>query len=589
MNSVKSCFSAIAAVFKISPSYMLYCICWSIFMALYDMVFIFAMPMTLNNILSGVPIPTIIITLLCILLLTLIIDITFSFLQSSYAEKKKVEISNTLQKSIYIKTVGIDINNYDDPEFYNNFIIASSNYGEKTLKTVDMVKKLVQKILVWIGTSAFILQYDAVVLLLIIFSFLAVLTVNTIFKKTCFKIDLITTPLKRKRNYYHRVFYEPRYAKDLRLHIELPHKLISNYKKANREFLNANLKAAPVFIVLYILQYYFFTLFIYKGVISLYLGYRFFIAENINIALFFALYNTVAPLSDILGQIKDSITEFYSDGLYFEKIKEFLKTPSFVKAPIKDEDISDFNKLEVRNLSFSYKSGLENVLSNICFEIHKGDRIAIVGHNGAGKSTLIKLILRLYDYDLGDISYNNESIKALDARKYREKFSTMFQDYRLFAFSVKSNVAMSPESDDVQIYDALTLAGLKNKIDSLERGIYTPITSEYDENGVDFSGGERQKIAIARNYYKRNKIIILDEPSASLDALSEKNLYQEILKNTDDTIIFISHRLSTTVNCNKIFLMENGRIIEQGTHDELMAANGTYHKMFMLQAQGYVN
>ena len=152
---------------------------------------------------------------------------------------------------------------------------------------------------------------------------------------------------------------------------------------------------------------------------------------------------------------------------------------------------------------------------------------------------------------------------------------------------MENNVSMTNDSDESLVREALTTAGIGEKIESLEAGIKTYVTSEY-ENGVDFSGGERQKIAIARNYYKKNKIIILDEPSAALDALSEKKLYQDILDKTDDTVIFISHRLSTTINCKKIFVLDKGKIVEHGTHEELLLADGIYSNMFKIQSQGYL-
>ena len=314
----------------------------------------------------------------------------------------------------------------------------------------------------------------------------------------------------------------------------------------------------------------------------------FFVTGDINIAAFFALYNTVAPLSDIFSSIKNSISDFASNSCYFKKIKEFFETQSIFGTEVNKSEMASLEKIEVKDLSFSYMNESKRIIDNISFAINKGDRIAIVGQNGAGKTTLIKLLLRLYDYNEGEIFYNGKCIRSLSLDKYRKGFSTIFQDYKLFAFTVENNVSMTNDSDESLVREALTTAGIGEKIESLEAGIKTYVTSEY-ENGVDFSGGERQKIAIARNYYKKNKIIILDEPSAALDALSEKKLYQDILDKTDDTVIFISHRLSTTINCKKIFVLDKGKIVEHGTHEELLLADGIYSNMFKIQSQGYLN
>ncbi len=575
-------------VFKISPSYMIYCFCWSVFTALYRLILILAMPVVLDAILAGVAISTLIISLVGILSLSLLIDIIFSISESSYASKKEVVIKNALQREIYFKTIEIDIQRYDDPGFYNEFILSSSNYGAKALEFIRTIKILLQNMIIWFFTSAFILQYDFVVVLLVLFAFLGGLMINIIFKKACFKMDVITTPLRRQRDYFHRVFYEPRYAKDLRIHDGLKNTLISGYKRANKNLLHVNLKAAPKFTLLYILQHYFFSVFVYKGLILFYLGYRFFVTGDINIAAFFALYNTVAPLSDIFSSIKNSISDFASNSCYFKKIKEFFETQSIFGTEVNKSEMASLEKIEVKDLSFSYMNESKRIIDNISFAINKGDRIAIVGQNGAGKTTLIKLLLRLYDYNEGEIFYNGKCIRSLSLDKYRKGFSTIFQDYKLFAFTVENNVSMTNDSDESLVREALTTAGIGEKIESLEAGIKTYVTSEY-ENGVDFSGGERQKIAIARNYYKKNKIIILDEPSAALDALSEKKLYQDILDKTDDTVIFISHRLSTTINCKKIFVLDKGKIVEHGTHEELLLADGIYSNMFKIQSQGYLN
>ena len=588
MTLLKSSLYTMKVVFKISPSYMIYCFCWSVFTALYRLILILAMPVVLDAILAGVAISTLIISLVGILSLSLLIDIIFSISESSYASKKEVVIKNALQREIYFKTIEIDIQRYDDPGFYNEFILSSSNYGAKALEFIRTIKILLQNMIIWFFTSAFILQYDFVVVLLVLFAFLGGLMINIIFKKACFKMDVITTPLRRQRDYFHRVFYEPRYAKDLRIHDGLKNTLISGYKRANKNLLHVNLKAAPKFTLLYILQHYFFSVFVYKGLILFYLGYRFFVTGDINIAAFFALYNTVAPLSDIFSSIKNSISDFASNSCYFKKIKEFFETQSIFGTEVNKSEMASLEKIEVKDLSFSYMNESKRIIDNISFAINKGDRIAIVGQNGAGKTTLIKLLLRLYDYNEGEIFYNGKCIRSLSLDKYRKGFSTIFQDYKLFAFTVENNVSMTNDSDENLVREALTTAGIGEKIESLEAGIKTYVTSEY-ENGVDFSGGERQKIAIARNYYKKNKIIILDEPSAALDALSEKKLYQDILDKTDDTVIFISHRLSTTINCKKIFVLDKGKIVEHGTHEELLLADGIYSNMFKIQSQGYLN
>lgn len=213
-----------------------------------------------------------------------------------------------------------------------------------------------------------------------------------------------------------------------------------------------------------------------------------------------------------------------------------------------------------------------------------------MGYNGAGKTTLIKLLQRLYDVSEGSIKINGTDIRSVPLSEYRSLFSSVFQDYKLFGASVASNVKMEPveRSDELSVTSALKKSGFDTRLNELGQGIWTELTKEFDDSGVNLSGGESQKIAIARTFYRQTPIIILDEPSSSLDPVSEYTLNQTMLKSgRNRTVIFISHRLSSTVLADRIYMLENGRIIEQGSHRQLMAANGKYAEMFHLQSRQY--
>ncbi|SHH77717.1 ABC transporter, partial [Caloranaerobacter azorensis DSM 13643] len=239
--------------------------------------------------------------------------------------------------------------------------------------------------------------------------------------------------------------------------------------------------------------------------------------------------------------------------------------------------------------SFSYSE--REVLHNITIKASKGEKIAIVGHNGAGKTTLIKLIIRLYDVNKGKILINNKDIKKLSVKHLRSKIGLVFQDYQLYSASIAENVLLrevkNPEDED-KVWFALKQVGLYEKVKELPNGIHTLITKEFSNEGIFLSGGEAQKLALARIYIKDYDVVILDEPSSSLDPLAEKQMYENMMDITKNKIaIFITHRLSTTVMADRIYLIDNGRVIEQGTHKELMELNGKYRRMFDAQAQFY--
>ena len=226
-------------------------------------------------------------------------------------------------------------------------------------------------------------------------------------------------------------------------------------------------------------------------------------------------------------------------------------------------------------------------------QIHKNEKIAIVGYNGAGKSTLIKLLLRLYEPVEGHICLNGRDITEYKMDEYRTMFGTVFQDFRLFSVSLAENVKMdlldgTPEEEQ-QIKEALKSATFLNKLKQMPDGIHTQIGKEFDNQGMLLSGGEAQKVAIARTIIQGNEIVIMDEPSSALDPDSEYELNKLMMDSTyDKTVIFISHRLSTTRMADKIYMLEDGQIIESGSHEELMALNGKYAEMFHLQSEKYL-
>lgn len=218
------------------------------------------------------------------------------------------------------------------------------------------------------------------------------------------------------------------------------------------------------------------------------------------------------------------------------------------------------------------------MLRDIDMTIHRNEKIAIVGHNGAGKTTFVKLLMRLYDVSEGEIQYYGRNIRELDLPEYRRLYSTAFQDYQVFAMTVAENVLMrrpEGEADYQKVEDCLKRAGVYEKVRGLPYGMDTILTKEFAEDGAALSGGELQKIAVAGAFAKEYQIAIFDEPSSALDPVAEYQLYENILKGcADKTVLFISHRLSTAALANRIYLFENGRIVEQGSHEMLMGKNG---------------
>lgn len=244
--------------------------------------------------------------------------------------------------------------------------------------------------------------------------------------------------------------------------------------------------------------------------------------------------------------------------------------------------------LRFENVSFRYPRAQAPTLRNLNLTLKKGQRLAVVGENGAGKTTMIKLLLRLYDPDEGRILLGGRDIRQLSPQEYADQFSVVFQDFRLFAFSVRENICLGREEEE-RLRRVLAQTGLDRLLAGYEKGVDTSVYKQFDEKGVEFSGGERQKIAIARALYKDAPIVVMDEPTAALDPIAEEEIYNQLNALIHGrTALFISHRLSSCKFCDEVAVFQEGRVVQQGSHEELMKEEGLYRRMFTAQSQYYV-
>lgn len=289
-----------------------------------------------------------------------------------------------------------------------------------------------------------------------------------------------------------------------------------------------------------------------------------------------------------------ALVDFQQVGQYAEKFRRFMEYEVNIEGcegtkPIPENDCT----LELKNVSFKYKDSEKYVLKNVSMTVRKGEKLALVGENGAGKTTLIKLIMRLYDVTEGSITFGGTDIRELNIRAYREKIGAVFQDFQIYGATLAENVRMDfINKGDVdereKIHTVLKRADFGDKLERLSDGIDTELTKEFSDSGTMLSGGESQKVAIARMFVRNMPIAILDEPSSALDPIAEYRLNKSMLENAESqAVILISHRLSTTKDADRIILLENGSIAESGTHSELIAGCGKYAEMWNVQAEKY--
>lgn len=299
----------------------------------------------------------------------------------------------------------------------------------------------------------------------------------------------------------------------------------------------------------------------------------------------------ISALATAIGSLIVNIGLIYNNAPFLKPLKDYLALPGILHSGTKDVPPPDGHgyEIEFSNVSFRYPGAERYALKNLDLKLNPGERLAVVGLNGSGKTTMIKLLCRLYDPTDGDILLDGASIRDYDRDQYSSLFSVVFQDHTLFPLWLGQNVAVGQEYDADLVEKYLGDAGFANRIGTMPRGLDTILYKEFDEDGTQISGGEAQKIAFARALYKNAPIVVLDEPTAALDPISESEVYFSFDRTIrGKTAVFISHRLSSCRFCERIAVFDEGRLVQLGSHDELLAdVNGRYYELWEAQARHY--
>ncbi len=493
-----------------------------------------------------------------------------------------------IYKKLYDKAKNIELKCYEDSDFYNRYTMAMDG---AEVKIVAIIRAFFGVVIGAISTGVvfgLMFEIDHYAVLFIISPLIGNFLFGNLKNKYEFKRYEEQAPNEKVLNYVSRMMYLPDGAKEIRLS-----NVFSLMKKQYREATKQNVRVAVKYAFanasLNFWRITFTFTVIFEGVL-LYAIYRNQVTGSITLAELTIMTSLMVAMTWILIRLFENVMEIMKNGIFINNLRGFLEYEEEIPQD-QDGELPDgeFESLEFRNVSFSYKE--EQTIRNLSFVIRKGQKIALVGHNGAGKTTIIKLLLRLYDPTSGVILYNGKDIREYNLKAYRELFATTFQDFQMFGMTIKENVLMGRhyDNEEEQVISALKKAGVYEKVMTLKDGIHTMMTKEFDADGAVLSGGETQKIAVARTFVKEAVMKIFDEPSSALDPIAEFELFQNIMKEGEDhTMLFISHRLSSVKNCDKVFMLEKGHLIEEGTHQELLTANGSYAQMYKKQAMNYL-
>ncbi len=491
-----------------------------------------------------------------------------------------------LNNLIFKKAGEVDISCYEDPDFYDSYqratqIITGSIFMAFVMDFSTLIGDVIALSMV-IGVVTSIDPSYLIFLAPIVIVF----AVEILKSKLLYKRDLSMTKNQRIKQYTQRTVFLKDFSKDMRTS-GIFSVIIKRFNKAVEDNIYI-IKNYGVKLFLYSLAASVFGEFIpIVGTYSL-ASYKFINDSGLAISGFSVVLSSINTVRQTTTGIADSLAELTNMALYFQNLRDFFDYESKVVAG--EKEAGEFESLEFKNVSFKYPHAKQNSINGISFKISKGETVALVGVNGAGKTTLVKLMLRFYDVTEGEILYNGINIKEYNSDSLRRRFATVFQDYKTFALSVNENVLCREVTDEdgetAEI--ALKSSGAWDKIKTFPDKGDTLLTKEFDENGAGLSGGEQQKIAVARMFAKNFDIAILDEPSSALDPIAEYNMYENLIKGTrDKTVIYISHRLSSAVLSDRIIVIGGGRLLESGTHSQLMENNGNYAEMFTLQASRY--
>ncbi len=500
-------------------------------------------------------------------------------------------VVNRIKLKIMNKAKTVDLASFDTTEFYEKLENANREAGHRPIQILNATFKIFSTLISIVSFVAVLCAVSPLAPVFIVVLAIPSAIINFIYRRKNVMYIRHRSKERRMMNYYSGIITNKDIVKEVKL-FSLSDIFIGRYKETFKKYF-AGLK----------------KLFISEGLWHIGLTV---LNTAVNCALFvyiaiqvcngteaignYSLYvSALTNISGGVGTLIATTATIYEGTLFIENVMDFMKTESSVvpsiPVPATIERKSE-HTIVFDNVTFRYPGASFDVIKNVSFTINHGDTVVLVGLNGAGKTTLIKLLTRLYDPTEGRILLDGRDIKEYDVKDLYGMFGIIFQDFGKYAVSITENIAFGEFDKGIdmeKVREASVQSNAKEFIDKLPDGYDTPLMRIFEDNGIELSIGQWQKLAIARAFYSESDIVILDEPTASLDPMAEQeifNRFDELRK--DKTTIFVSHRLSSATTANKILVLEYGELIEMGSHSELMAKKGRYHELFSTQAKRYI-
>ena len=587
MRELKNIFSSIICVVKIKPSYLIIKLLTIITSVISSLIPVFVINEIVNIYYDDKNIGKIslvvgigFILLALIALCNFVIELYDSHVRRVFIAKESI--------IFYRKLSSLDYELHESPLFLNDYTRALEESVEHIFITCNGTFNIIKILITSIGMFSVIATLHYMIIIVAV----ALAIVYAVLRLFMAKIQFIASthqrPFRRMTRYNERSFTLKESMSELKT-TKIGDLLLEKNNKAHDNIIKIFDKyILPKTILSFICNL---LLTILYPLIVCVVAY--FTIDNLTpevIAWFSSMTVAATTISSLISQLARAVGDVGGSVTEVKVAFDLLKMEGKIESK-QGINVEEFESLEVNNITFSYK-GDYNQLEDVTLKIKKGQKIAIVGHNGAGKTTLVKLLLRLYDVNNGEILYNNDNYKDINVLSLRKEVGAVFQNVEVYAVTIAENILLkTPKTiEDFNLIDeALKFSGLDEYVNSLPNGINTLVTKEFDRDGIVLSGGQNQRLAIARGYALNYNLFILDEPSSALDPIAEANVYNNMLTlGKNKTIIFISHRLTTTVNADYIYLFEHGKVIEQGTHEELMKLNKKYKEMFTSQSKKYL-